>query len=168
MSMSTPRELFVHELSDTLSAENIIYKTLGKVAKETQLPEARKGYEKHLKETEQHIANVEAAFKSLGETAEKTTCLAAKGLSAEHDALKEEKPTGAALELGLLGGAAKTEHYEIASYTLLVQMARDLGETEAAKLLQANLEQEVATLKQVESLAKSLSQDARKTAAVPA
>ena len=168
MSMSTPRELFVHELSDTLSAENIIYKMLGKVAKETQLPEARKGYEKHLKETEQHIANVEAAFKSLGETPEKTTCLAAKGLSEEHDALKEEKPTGPALELGLLGGAAKTEHYEIASYTLLVQMARDLGETEAAKLLQSNLEQEVATLKHVETLAKSLSQDAKKTAAVPA
>jgi ferritin-like metal-binding protein YciE len=168
MTMSSARELFIHELSDTLSAENIIYKMLGKVAKETQLPEARKGYEKHLKETEQHIANVEAAFKSLGEAPEKTTCLAAKGLSEEHDALKEEEPTGHALELGLLGGAGKTEHYEIASYTLLVQMAKDLGETEAVKLLQANLDDELTMAKEVEKLATSVSRDAKKAEAVPA
>ena len=161
MSMSTARELFTHELSDTLSAEQIIHKMLGEVVKETKLPDAKKAYEKHRAETEQHIANVEAAFKAIGEKPERTTCHAAVGLKEEHDALKDEKPTDHALELGLLGGAGKTEHYEIASYTLLVQMAKDLGETKAAGLLQENLDQELAMSKQVETLAKAVSKDAK-------
>lgn len=161
MAMSTAREIFVHELSDTLSAENQIYKMLGKVVKETKLPEAKAAYQNHQEETKGHIANVEAAFKAIGEKPEKTVCLAAKGLSEEHDALAEEKPTDHALELGLLGGASKTEHYEIASYTLLVQMAKDLGETEAVKLLQTNLEQELAMDKTITALAKTVSADAK-------
>lgn len=161
MSMSTARELFVHELADTLSAENIIYKMLGQVVKETKLPDAKKAFQSHLDETRGHIANVEAAFKAIGEKPEKTTCHAAVGLSEEHAALREEKPTAHALELGLLGGAGKTEHYEIASYTLLVQMAKDLGEAKAADLLQQNLDQELAMSTQVESLARMVSKDAK-------
>lgn len=164
MPMSTARELFVHELSDTLSAENQIYKMLGKVVGETKLPDAKQAYQHHLEETKQHIANVTAAFEAIGEKPEKTVCLAAKGLGEEHDALKEEEPSGHALELGLLGGAGKTEHYEIASYTLLVQMAKDLGETEAAKLLQANLDQELTMSKTVVALAKTVSADAKAAA----
>lgn len=161
MPMSTARDAFVHELSDMLSAENIIHKMLGQVVKETKLPDAQKAFEKHRDETEEHISNIELTFKAIGEKPEKTTCHAAEGLSEEHKALKEEKPTDHALELGLLGGAGKTEHYEIASYTLLVQMAKDLGETEAAKLLQKNLDQELAMSKTVESLAKAVSKDAK-------
>lgn len=161
MTMSTARELFVHELSDTLSAENIIHKMLGQVVKETKLPDARAAYEQHLEETATHIANVEAAFKAIGEKPEKTTCHAAVGLNEEHKALKEEKPKDHALELGLLGGAGKTEHYEIASYTLLVQMAKDLGESEAAKLLQENLDQELQMSQTVEKLAKAVLKDAK-------
>ena len=161
MAMSTAREIFVHELSDTLSAEKQILKMLGKVVKETKLPDAKKAYQHHLDETEGHITNVEAAFQAIGEKPERTVCLAAKGLGEEHDALAEEKPTDHALELGLLGSASKTEHYEIASYTLLVQMAKDLGETDAAKLLQTNLDQELAMDKTIMGLAKEVSADAR-------
>ena len=60
--------------------------------------------------------------------------------------------------MGLLGGASKTEHYEIASYTDLVQMAKDLGEPEAARLLKENLDQEKAMSKQLETLSKAVGQ----------
>ena len=164
VSLETPKDLFVHELSDTLSAERIIHKVLGEMVKETKMPDIKKAYEFHREETAQHIKNVEAAFVKIGEKPEKTVCFAAEGLKKEHDALGEEKPTGHVLELGLLGGAGKTEHYEIASYTLLVQMAKDLGETEAATLLKANLDQETAMSKQVEAFAKAVSKDAAKAA----
>ena len=160
MSLATPRDLFVHELSDTLSAEQIILKVLGKMVKETKRPELKTAFEQHRAETEQQIANLQAVFKQLGEKAEKTLCFAADGLRKEHDALKEEKPTGLVLELGLLGGAAKTEHYEMASYTMLVQMATDLGETEAATLLKKNLAQEVEAAKKVEAFAKAIGKEA--------
>jgi ferritin-like metal-binding protein YciE len=161
MTLATPRDLFVHELSDTLSAERIVHKMLGEMIKETKRPELKQAFEHHRQETEQQIANVEQVFKQLGEKPEKTLCFAADGLKKEHDALKEEKPEGLVLELGLLGGAGKTEHYEMASYTMLVQMATDLGETDAAKLLKENLAQETETAKKVETFAKAIGKEAR-------
>ena len=160
MSLETPRDLFVHELSDTLSAEKIIHKVLGEMITESKRPEVKAAFEHHLKETEQQIANIETVFKQIGEKAEKTLCFAADGLRKEHDALKEEKPKGLVLELGLLGGAGKTEHYEIASYTLLVQMATDLGETESAKLLKENLAQETETARKVEAFSRAIGKEA--------
>lgn len=161
MSLSTPRELFVHELSDTLSAEHIIHKGLGDMSRETGNAEAKKAIQHHQDETSQQIKNLEKVFQLLGEKPEETTCHAAEGLKKEHDALLEEKPEGNVLELGLLAAANKTEHYEIASYNLLHQMARDLGETEVAELLKENLDQEKEMARTVQSLAKDVGKDVR-------
>jgi ferritin-like metal-binding protein YciE len=65
------------------------------------------------------------------------------------------------LELANVGGAAKTEHYEMVMYTGLVQMAKDLGERDAAQLLQDNLDQEKAMAKRVEKLSKELGKAAK-------
>jgi ferritin-like metal-binding protein YciE len=46
-------------------------------------------------------------------------------------------------------------------YTGLVQMARDLGEREAAQLLKENLAQEKAMAKRVEQLSKELGKQAK-------
>jgi len=159
MSLATPRDLFIHDLSDMLSAENIIRGMLGEVIKETKVADHKKAFQEHLKETEGQIKNLQAVFKTIGEQAEPIVCHGAEGLKKEHDSLKEEKPTGHVLEMGLLGGASKTEHYEIASYTDLVQMAKDLGEPEAAKLLKENLDQEKAMSKQLETLSKAVGKD---------
>jgi ferritin-like metal-binding protein YciE len=164
MSLTSPRELFVHELSDTMSAEHIILKMLPELRKDAQHPEAQAAFKEHEAETKEQIKNLEQVFKLLGEKPEETTCFAAEGLQKEHEALHEEEPTPEVLEMGNLGGAAKTEHYEIASYTTLVQMAKDLGEREAAELLKANLDQEKAMAKRVEALAKELGKQAKEAA----
>ena len=59
-------------------------------------------------------------------------------------------------DMSLTGAGARTEHYEIASYTGLITMARGMGETEAAKLLRANLAQEKEALKKMDTIAKRL------------
>ncbi len=161
MSLETPRDLFLHELSDTLSAEHTVLKMLDDLQSESKHAEVTAAYKHHQTETRQHIKNVEAVFKQLGERAEETTCFAAEGLKKEHAALKEEKPSPLVQEMGNLGGAAKTEHYEIASYTALIQMAKDLGETEAADLLKQNLDQEKEMAKTVESLSKHMGKEAK-------
>ena len=156
MPMTTPRELFVHELSDAMSAEQQILKLLPELQKEAQNPEVKAAFKEHEQETKQQVKNLQAVFKQLGEKPEETTCYATQGLVQEHKALHEEKPSPEILEMGNLGGAAKTEHYEIAVYTGLVQMAKDLGEKEAAQLLQENLDQEKAMAKRVEAFAKEM------------
>jgi ferritin-like metal-binding protein YciE len=161
MPLTSPRELFVHELGDTLSAENIILGMLPELQKEARHPDAKKAFRDHEQETRQQIKNIQAVFKQLGEKPEPTTCFAAEGLKKEHEALHEEQPTPDVLEAGNMGGAAKTEHYEIATYTVLVQMARDLGEPEVAKLLRENLNQEKEMAKRVNAISKELGKAAK-------
>ncbi len=161
MSLDTPRDLFLHELSDTVSAEHIVLKMLGELQQETSNAEVKTALKNHEAETKQQIKNLDKVFKQLGEKPEDTTCHAAEGLKKEHDALKEEQPSPLVLEMGNLAGAAKTEHYEIASYTALVQMAKDLGETEVADLLKENLDQEKEMARAVESLAKQMGKEAK-------
>jgi ferritin-like metal-binding protein YciE len=159
--MTTPRELFVHELSDAMSAEQQILKMLPELQKEAQIPEVREALKEHEQETKQQVKNLEAVFTQIGEKPEQTTCYGIKGLADEHQALHEEDPSPQVLELANLTGAAKTEHYEMVMYTGLIQMAKDLGEREAAQLLQENLDQEKAMAKRVEALAKEAGKQAK-------
>jgi ferritin-like metal-binding protein YciE len=161
MSLATPHELFVHELADAMSAEQIILKMLPELAREARHPEVKQAIQEHERETRQQVKNLEQAFKQLGEQPEPTTCHAAEGLQKEHEALHEEQPTPEILEMANLAGAAKTEHYEIATYTALVQMARDLGQREVATLLKENLDQEKAMAKRVQALSKELGKAAK-------
>ena len=87
-----------------------------------------------------------------------------RGNEAGHEALHKEKPAPEILEMANLLGAAKTEHYEIASYTGLVQMARDLGERDVADLLKQNLDEEKEMAKRVSALSKELGKEAKQAA----
>ena len=156
MPLTTPRELFVHELSDAMSAEQQILKMLPELQKEVLNHEVQEALKTHEEETQQQVRNLQEVFRQLGETPEATTCYAVKGLDEEHKALLKEQPSPEILEMANLGGAAKTEHYEMAMYTGLVQMAKDLGENESAQLLQQNLQQEIKMAERVEMMAQQL------------
>jgi ferritin-like metal-binding protein YciE len=160
MPIATPRELFVHELSDAMSAEQQILKMLPELQKEALNADLKKALTEHETETRGHVRNLESVFKQLGEKPEETTCYGIKGLADEHKALHEEQPSPEMLELANVSGAEKTEHYEMVMYTGLVQMAKQLGEKESAELLQENLDQEKAMAKRVSALSKELGKQA--------
>ena len=125
MPLTTPRELFVHELADTDERRadhprDAAGARAGSAASGGQGGRSRSTSRRR----RQQIKNLQQVFKQLGEKPEETTCHAAEGLKKEHEALHEEQPTPEVLEMGNVAGAAKTEHYEIATYTALVQMAQ--------------------------------------------
>ncbi|MGN6031915.1 MAG: YciE/YciF ferroxidase family protein [Thermomicrobiales bacterium] len=161
MALDTARDLLLHELSDTMSAEHIVLDMLESLAAETGHAEVKAAVKHHQTETRQQIRNLEKVFTLLKAKPEKTTCHAAEGLKEEHDSLLNEKPSPLVLEVGNLAGAAKTEHYEIASYTLLIQMARNLGESDVVDLLKENLDQEKEMARTVESLARTVGKEVR-------
>jgi ferritin-like metal-binding protein YciE len=164
MPMTTPRDLFLHELSDAMSAEQQILKMLPELQKESQHPEIKQALQHHEEETKQQVQNLNLVFEQLGAKPEQTTCYAVKGLGEEHKALHKEKPSPEVLEMANLGGAAKTEHYEIAAYTGLLEKARAMGQTQAVQLLQQNLAQEQTMLRQVEQIGQQLTQQMAATA----
>ncbi len=167
MSLETTRDLFLHELSDLVSAEHIFHKVLGEMADMAENADAKKAYSSHQKETQGHIDRLMKAFTMMGEKPEQITCEAADGLRKEHESLKEEKPEGIVKELGLAMGAGKSEHYEIASYRMLAQVARGLGESDVADLLSQTLAEEEEAEKKVREIARGMNSDikAEETAA---
>lgn len=153
MSMQTPKDLFIHEMSDIYDAEQRILKMLSLMAQETQNADVKQALETHENETKQQITNIEQCFTLLGTSPEKSAaCLAIEGLKKEHDAFLKENPTPELLMMFNLGGADKTEHYEIASYKGLIEKANLMGQKECVQLLQQNLKQEENMAKRVESM----------------
>ena len=154
--ITTPRELFIHELGDILYVEEkLTEEVLPKLIEEVQSDEFRKGLERHLEQTRGHVTNLEQAFDTLGEKPEAEKCIGFEGLKKEHDELTGEI-SDSLIDIVDTGAAARTEHYEIAAYSGLIEMARALGETEVVGLLEENLKEEREALREVESVAKTL------------
>jgi ferritin-like metal-binding protein YciE len=154
--ITTPRELFLHELGDILYVEEkLAQEVLPKLINEVQHDEFRTALESHLEETRGHIENVEQVFSTLGESPKAEECIGFEGLKQEKEEL-----TGKVSEMLVdavnAGAAARTEHYEIAAYSGLIEKARALGEQDVVNLLDENLKQEKEALRQVESVEKTL------------
>jgi ferritin-like metal-binding protein YciE len=154
--ITTPRELFLHELGDILYVEEkLAQEVLPQLISETQHDEFRKGLEKHLTETRTHVQKVRQVFETLGETPETEECIGFEGLKREKEKMTSEI-SDSLIDSVNTGAAARTEHYEIAAYTGLIEMARALGEQDAVNMLDENLKQEKEALRQVESVEKTI------------
>ena len=160
--ITTPRELFLHELGDILYVERqLAGATLPKLIDEVSDDEFRSGLESHLEQTRGHVANVEQVFKLLGEEPKVEKCVGFDGLKKEHDQLVEES-SSSLIDIVDVGAAARTENYEIAAYEGLRRMAKAMGEDKAVDLLDENLKQEKETLREVEKIATRLSNESAK------
>ena len=155
--LTTPEELFVHELQDMYYAEQTLTKVLPKLANESTDRELSKAFTHHLAETKEQIENLEQVFENIGKPAKGERCPGIEGIKEEHESfMQENSPTPALLDVHLTGAAARAEHYEIAAYTGLIEKARALGERDSVKLLQENLRQEKEAAKKVESISKRM------------
>jgi len=160
--ITTPRDLFLHELGDILYVEEKLeQEVLPKLIDEVTDGEFKQGLEKHLQQTRQHVENVEEVFSKLGVEAQTEECVGFEGLKAEHDQLVGESSTDV-IDLVDAGAAARTEHYEIAAYESLIALARALDEKDVIELLDANLKDEKETLREVESIAKRVGKETAK------
>ena len=92
--MTTPKQLFEHELQDVYYAEKTIEKMLPKLASEATTRDLSRAFEAHLIETKEQIKNLERVFSKLGKSAKGEACPGIEGLKAEHDKfMQEESPT---------------------------------------------------------------------------
>ncbi len=157
--MQTAMDLFMHELADIRSAEKIFLEVLKKGASKASNETLVKLLEEHRQQTEGHLKNVDAAFEALGMKPQEVECKGATGLQEELEEAIKEKPAPEILDAMIASGAAKTEHYEITAYSGIIDLAKQLGQKEAAKLLEQNLKEEQETLKKVEKAEEQLSKE---------
>ena len=138
-------DLFLDGLKDIYYAEKKILKALPKMAKGAQSEEVSAAFEKHRMETEGQVDRLTQVFEILGKRAQGKTCPAIDGILEEGEEILEEYKGTSALDAGLVAAAQAVEHYEIARYGTLVAWAGTMGMTDAEELLQATLDEEIAT-----------------------
>lgn len=156
MPMQTPQDLFVHELSDMHSAEQIFAQMLGEAQGMVQNPQLQEGLRQHLEETKQHAKNLERIFQLMGAQPHPVQCRPAMGLLEELKEGAASKPSQMVLDGLVLAGATKTESIEIAAYTGLIEKAQAMGMSEVTQLLQQNFRQEQATLQKLQGLSQEM------------
>ncbi len=153
MSVTTIQELFVGELRDIYHAEKQLVKALPKMAKAAAHPQLKAAFTTHLEETKGQVGRLEQVFELLDVTKRAKPCAAMEGLLEEAASMMEEVEDPQVLDAGMIIGAQKVEHYEIAGYGALVALATQLGHTDVAELLSETLAEEKATDSKLNELA---------------
>jgi ferritin-like metal-binding protein YciE len=135
-------DLFIDGLKDIYWAEKALKKELPKMAKNATSDELKQGITKHIEDTIEHIARLEACFEEVGEKAKGEKCDAMEGLLEEGKGIMEETQPGPVRDAGIIAAAQKVEHYEIATYGTLAAFAKVLGHKKSLKHLLKTLEEE--------------------------
>lgn len=153
--MKTLEELLTDELKDIYSAENQLIKALPKMAKNAQTKDLRQAFEEHLQQTKDQAARIEQICADLGVSPRGKKCVGMEGLIEEGKEIMTEGEDPSVMDAGIIGAAQKVEHYEIAAYGTASAHARQLGFTNAVKLLEKSLEEEKMADEKLSKLAKN-------------
>jgi ferritin-like metal-binding protein YciE len=158
-TIKTMQASFLHELSDTYSAEHQLTEAMqGMLELATNL-QVKQGLQRHIAETKQQIKNIDQVFKSFAQTPEDVVCKGAAGIISEFKSGAKDIREPALLDGFIVAGGLKGEHYEIATYRFLVAKAQLLGHADAAQLLEDNLQMEERFAVQLEQVDKQLGQE---------
>ena len=148
------RDVLLDELKDLYSAENQLIKSLPKCAKAAETAELKQGFLTHLEETKGQVERLKQIFGLLGKKATGKHCDGMEGAIDEVKEAMDEETEGAVYDSGIVGGAMRVEHYEIAGYSAAILMATTLGESEVVSLLKATLTEEQTMSKQLIAVGK--------------
>jgi ferritin-like metal-binding protein YciE len=154
---SSQLEKFFHDqLKDIYWAEKHLTKALPKMQKAATTEELKQAIEDHLAQTEEQVSRLEQVFEIMGEKPQAKKCEGMEGLVKEGETAVEETEDGSMTrDAGIIVSAQKVEHYEIAAYGSLVQLAKTMGQDEVAEILQTTLDEE----KEADKLLTSIAED---------
>ncbi|HEU4859882.1 MAG TPA: ferritin-like domain-containing protein [Chitinophagaceae bacterium] len=140
------QKFFEDSLKDIYWAEKSLTKALLKMQEAATTEELKNAIEEHLAQTETQVKRLEQVFELIGKKAQAKKCDAMEGLIKEGESIIEETEDGSMTrDVGIIMAAQKVEHYEIATYGGLAQIATTMGLDEAADLLNETLEEEKET-----------------------
>lgn len=136
-------QFFLDSIRDLYWAEKHLTTALPKMQMAATTVQLKSTIEDHLVQTEEHVTRLERIFDIMGEDPKAKKCEAMEGLVKEGELIVEETEDGSLTrDVGIISAAQKVEHYEIASYGILAQLADTLGYSEIAEILRMTLEEE--------------------------
>lgn len=139
-------KFFIDQLKDIYYAEQQLVKALGEMQTAATTEELEDAFSEHQKQTERHVKRLEKVFQAIGKPAEGKKCEAMDGLIKEAKTIISETKEGSMTrDAALIIAAQKVEHYEIASYGGLLQLAITMRLDRAADILEKTLLEEENT-----------------------
>lgn len=140
------QEFFIDELKDIYWAEKHLVKVLPKMKKAATTQELKDAINEHITVTKTHVSRLEEVFGLLGQSPQAKKCHAMAGITKEGDDIVDETDEGSVTrDVGIIMAAQKVEHYEIATYGGLTQLAKTLNLNDVAEMLYKTLEEERQT-----------------------
>lgn len=154
------RTLYITNLKKALDMEQKITDALPTMIEKATDPQLSTAFRDHLRQTEGHVAHVEALLRDATGDADTETCKAIGGLVTEaEDSIKDASDTGIR-DITLIASAQQVEHHEIAVYGTLRTWAGILGLTEDARILESILNEEKAADKLLSSISDGVNMQA--------
>jgi ferritin-like metal-binding protein YciE len=135
-------DLFLEQIEDLYDAEHRILGALPKMIEAARDPDLRRALDQHLAETRNQVERLDRIFRGLNKAPERETCEAMKGLIREGEDMAGAKGSPEVRDAAIIAAAQRVEHYEMAGYGTARSLAQSLGHSEAARLLEATLQEE--------------------------
>jgi len=144
---SAPLEkFFIDSLKDIYYAEQKLTTAIPKMEEAATTEELKEAFNDHLHQTQKQVKRLEKVFNLVGKKAEGKKCEAIEGIIKEAESIIEETEEGTMTrDAALIIAAQKVEHYEIATYGGLVQLALTMDLKEVADILDTTLMEEEDT-----------------------
>ena len=98
MALESLQDLYLEQLRDLHSAERQIIEALPKMIEKTSHPELRRGFEMHLRQTEEQLRRLERIGERIGQDLGGHKCKGMEGLLEEGEELMKERADSDVLE----------------------------------------------------------------------
>jgi ferritin-like metal-binding protein YciE len=139
------RELLTEELKDAYSAEKQALRCMQSALRKKTAPALKQGIELHIEQTQTQIERLEQAMEKMDMKPGRKVCEAMRGLVEEAQSSIQEQEKGPIMDLVIVAGMQRIEHYEISAYGTNIALADALGEKEVSRLLNETLKEEKET-----------------------
>ncbi len=160
MKLETLHALYLKELRDLYNAENQIVKALPKMIEAANSAELRAALSNHLEQTKGHVTRLERVFQLHNESPKGETCKGMEGILDEDKSILSHDENRGVRDAGIIAGAQKVEHYEMAGYGSVRSWAQQMGHTQAVELLQQTLDEEKQADAKLTQIAQTLNVEA--------
>jgi ferritin-like metal-binding protein YciE len=142
MKVQSFDDLFFIALEYMYDAEKQLAEALPKMRDASTTPQLKEAFEKHHKETHEHVKRMERVFGFIGKEPSSQHNTVVESMVNEANGMIRNTDTGVIRDATLVHAANQIEHWEIAAYTSLRNDAKRLSKQDAVSLIEQTLNEE--------------------------
>lgn len=154
--MQSMNDLMQHFLQDMYYAEKAGVRSMAKMAKAVENDELKQAILQHREQSQHQVEKLAQVFEAVGKRPKGKACAAMDGMIEEGEDAVSEGEKGPVLDAALIACGQAIEHYEIARYGTMVAWAKQMGNDQAAQLLQEILDEEKANDQKMTEIAERM------------